>query len=67
MKQAAVALVLLAALETREAMSAYARFGKGRGHPAQRNPGDCFSYVCARPNAVPPLFVVKNLSQTDIA
>jgi len=64
--QAAIAIVPLAEPETREAISAYARYGKGQGHPAQLNLGDCFSYACARTNRVPLLFIGNDFSQTDI-
>ena len=45
---------------------AFARYGKGQGHPAQLNMGDCFSYACARHFDVPLLFKGKDFSQTDI-
>lgn len=66
LRQAAVALVPLAEPETREAISAYARYGKGQGHPAQLNLGNCFSYACARTQSVPLLFVGNDFSRTDI-
>ncbi|CAN5573324.1 type II toxin-antitoxin system VapC family toxin [soil metagenome] len=34
-----------------EAKLAYARFGKGQGHPAQLNFGDCVSYALAKTEA----------------
>lgn len=52
--------------ETRIALSAYARYGKGQGHPAQLNMGDCFAYACASVHDVPLLFVGDDFSQTDI-
>lgn len=53
-------------MEGREAISAFTRFGKGRGHPAQLNMGDCFAYACARTHNVPLLFVGDDFSRTDI-
>ena len=47
--------------------AAFARFGKGRGHPAQLNLGDCFAYAVARNNGAPVLFTGEDFSQTDIA
>ena len=47
------------------ALSAFARFGKGR-HPARLNFGDCFAYACARHLGVPLMFKGGDFSQTDI-
>jgi ribonuclease VapC len=52
--------------EGKAALTAFRRFGKGRGHPAQLNMGDCFAYACARTHDVPLLFVGNDFSQTDI-
>jgi len=49
------------------ALAAFARFGKGRGHPAQLNLGDCFAYAVARNHGMPVLFTGEDFSQTDIA
>jgi ribonuclease VapC len=49
------------------ARDAYRRFGKGSGHPARLNYGDCFVYALARLRDEPPLFVGNDFSQTDIA
>lgn len=48
------------------ARQAYLAFGKGRGHPAQLNFGDCFSYALAKELQMPLLFVGKDFSATDI-
>ena len=45
---------------------AFARYGKGQGHSAQLNMGDCFSYTCARHFDAPLLFKGEDFSQTDI-
>ena len=66
LQQSNIALVPLAEPEPREAVSAYARYGKGQGHPAQPNLGDCFSYACARTQGVSLLFVGNDFSRTDI-
>jgi len=50
-----------------EAIVAFTRFGKGRGHDAQLNFGDCFSYACARHHNVPLLFKGRDFVTTDIA
>jgi ribonuclease VapC len=67
LREASIALIPMGKPETREAIAAYARYGKGQGHPAQLNLGDCFSYACARTQSVPLLFVGNDFSQTDIA
>jgi ribonuclease VapC len=48
------------------AVSAFERYGKGRGHPAQLNFGDCLSYACAQANNVAILFKGNDFAQTDI-
>jgi len=45
---------------------AFERFGKGRGHPAQLNMGDCFAYAVARHYRVPLLFKGDDFGRTDI-
>jgi ribonuclease VapC len=49
------------------ALEAFERYGKGRGHPAQLNMGDCFSYACARALGVPLLYKGEDFACTDIA
>ena len=48
------------------AFDAYRRFGKGSGHGAALNYGDCFSYSLARHLDAPLLFKGHDFSQTDI-
>jgi ribonuclease VapC len=52
--------------QARIARDAHARFGKGSGHPAQLNFGDCFSYALARALDAPLLFKGNDFSHTDI-
>ena len=49
-----------------EALSAQARFGRGRGHPAKLNMGDCFAYAIAKTHDVPLLFIGNDFPHTDI-
>jgi ribonuclease VapC len=49
------------------AVHAFARFGKGQGHPARLNMGDCLTYGVARWLALPLLFKGDDFAQTDIA
>jgi ribonuclease VapC len=48
------------------ARKAFGRYGKGMGHPAQLNFGDCFSYALATTRNLPLLFKGNDFSQTDI-
>ena len=45
---------------------AHQRFGKGSGHPARLNMGDCFSYALARELGEPLLFKGGDFALTDI-
>ena len=49
------------------AFGAYQRFGKGTGHGASLNYGDCFSYALAKYLDAPLLFKGDDFSKTDIA
>jgi ribonuclease VapC len=49
------------------ARAAYRDFGKGSGHPAQLNFGDCFAYALAKSMREPLLFKGDDFSQTDVA
>ncbi len=59
-------LVPIAAAESREALAAHARFGKGRGHPARLNMGDCFAYGCATANDAALLYKGDDFAHTDL-
>jgi ribonuclease VapC len=48
------------------ARAAYRDFGKGSGHPAGLNFGDCFSYALARASGRPLLFKGEDFSRTDV-
>ena len=50
----------------RLAVEAFAKYGKGRGHPAQLNLADCLSYACAMGGGLPLLFKGNDFSHTDI-
>jgi ribonuclease VapC len=50
----------------RAALDAFDRYGKGRGHPAQLNMGDCFSYAAARVLAVPLLYKGEDFRATEL-
>jgi ribonuclease VapC len=48
------------------ARAAFRRFGKGQGHPAQLNYGDCMSYALAKALDVPLLFKGGDFALTDV-
>jgi ribonuclease VapC len=48
------------------ARMAYRDFGKGTGHPARLNFGDCFAYVLAKERDEPLLFKGNDFSATDV-
>ena len=50
----------------RIAREAYRDFGKGSGHPARLNFGDCFAYALARATGEPLLFKGGDFAHTDI-
>lgn len=52
--------------EADTALEAFARFGKGRGHPAQLNLGDCFAYAMAKNHGTALLFKGEDFGKTDI-
>jgi ribonuclease VapC len=49
------------------ALLAFDRYGKGQGHPARLNLGDCFAYAIARNNDLAILYKGDDFSQTDLA
>lgn len=48
------------------ARSAFRDFGKGSGHPARLNFGDCFAYALAKAMNEPLLFKGDDFKHTDI-
>jgi len=48
------------------ARQAYRDYGKGSGHPANLNFGDCFSYALARDKREPILFKGDDFNHTDL-
>jgi ribonuclease VapC len=49
-----------------EGIAAFNRYGKGRGHPAQLNFGDCLSYAVAKCRNLPLLFQGGDFPHTDL-
>ena len=52
--------------QARLARDAHRDFGKGSGHPAGLNLGDCFSYALAKVKAEPLLFKGDDFIHTDL-
>ncbi len=48
------------------ARRAHQLYGRGRGHPARLNFGDCFAYALAKDFDEPLLFVGQDFVHTDI-
>jgi ribonuclease VapC len=48
------------------AREAYRKFGRGSGHPARLNFGDCFAYALAAETGEALLFKGNDFSETDI-
>jgi ribonuclease VapC len=67
MKEASILIEPVTAQQAQIARAAYRDFGKGSGHPARLNFGDCFAYALAKESSAPLLFKGKDFAQTDIA
>jgi ribonuclease VapC len=52
--------------QMRIARQAYRDFGKGSGHPARLNFGDCFAYALAKSLDEPLLYKGIDFSHTDV-
>jgi ribonuclease VapC len=64
-EELSIEVVPLTLEHTLVARDAFAAFGKGRGHPAQLNYGDCFAYALAKSLDAPLLFK-GDFAQTDV-
>lgn len=51
----------------RSAVMAYAKYGKGCGHPARLDLVDCFSYACAKTLGVGLIYKGDDFAKTDLA
>ncbi len=66
LESAGIRLMPIARDEADRALDAFARYGKGRGHPAQLNMGDCFAYAVTKAHRTSLLFTGNDFSMTDI-
>src|SRR5258707_14021733 len=65
-KEARIVIEPASEAQARIAREAYRDFGKGSGHPAKLNFGDCFAYALAKVTAEPLLFKGDDFARTDI-
>ena len=66
MREAALMIEPVDEVQAVLARAAYRDFGKGSGHPAQLNFGDCFAYALARITREPLLFKGTDFAETDV-
>jgi len=66
LKEAQVLIEPVTEIQARLAREAYRDFGKGSGHPARLNFGDCFAYALAKVIGEPLLFKGSDFGHTDI-
>ena len=65
LRDAKVRIVAVDEAQARIAREAYRDFGKGSGHPARLNFGDCFAYALAKATGEPLLYKGDDFSHTD--
>jgi ribonuclease VapC len=63
---AQIAIEPVTAEQAQIARQAYRDYGRGSGHPANLNFGDCFSYALARATREQILFTGGNFNHTDL-
>jgi ribonuclease VapC len=61
-----IELVPFTETQARIARAAYVQYGRGSGHPARLNMGDCFAYAAATDLDEPLLFKGRDFALTDI-
>jgi ribonuclease VapC len=61
-----IAIAPVTASQVEIARQAYRDFGRGSGHPAKLNFGDCFAYALAVEQDEPLLFVGDDFRHTDV-
>ena len=66
LQQAGIEIEPVTVLQAHIAREAYRDFGKGSGHRARLNFGDCFAYALAKESDEPLLFQGNDFSETDV-
>lgn len=64
---ASIVIEQVTAEQARIAREAYRDFGRGSGHAARLNFGDCFAYALAKAIGEPLLFKGDDFAKTDVA
>lgn len=67
LEAARIRLAPITAEDDDAALLAFSRYGKGCGHPAQLNMGDCFAYAAAKTHKTNLLFKGEDFIRTDIS
>lgn len=67
LRVAGISVVAVTPEHAEVARAAYRDYGKGSGHPAGLNFGDCFAYALAATSGEPLLYKGQDFAQTDIA
>lgn len=65
-RDSAVTVAPVTEAQARIAREAYRDYGRGSGHPAGLNFGDCFAYALARDTGEPLLFKGEDFAHTDL-
>lgn len=66
LQEAGIEIAPVTVEQARLARRAYRAFGRGSGHPARLNLGDCFAYALAKATGEPLLFKGEDFVHTDI-
>lgn len=66
LREAGVVIESLTEAQAKIAREAYRDFGRGSGHRARLNFGDCFAYALAKALGEPLLFKGEDFTHTDV-
>jgi ribonuclease VapC len=66
LEMAAIGVMPISAHDADTALDAFSRYGKGRGHPAQLNLGDCFAYAMTKNHRTSLLYKGEDFAKTDL-
>lgn len=66
LERAGIKLVGIGPEQHVTALHAFERYGRGSGHPAQLNFGDCFAYAAAKRLGLPMLYKGNDFALTDL-
>jgi ribonuclease VapC len=66
LREARIMIEPVTEVQARIAREAYRDFGRGTGHPARLNFGDCFAYALAKAINEPLLFKGDDFTHTDV-